>query len=144
MQSEYEWKWTHFQIYHPIKMSFSHSEDFFGPPHNILRGDAESIFLLSVLLKSWAKYPSDVNNISQCAGLSLAHAGHVITDTGHWLAEKHLTVCCTPSSSWDSNISLITPISCKPPHDLSDLQNTAQSKFSTHFCVSTLLRISST
>ena len=47
------------------------------------------LFFLPILLKSWTKYPSDVNNIS----------------------------LCNPSSSWDPKIILITPISCSPPHD---------------------------
>lgn len=47
MQSEYEWKWTHFQIY-PIKMSFSHSEDFFDPLHNLAM---QIIFLANFIEK---------------------------------------------------------------------------------------------
>ena len=61
-------------------------QDIFSILHNtILRC---RLFFLSILLKSWTKYPSDVNNIS----------------------------LCNPSSSWDPNIILITPISCSPPH----------------------------
>ena len=62
-------------------------QDIFSILHNtILRC---RLFFLSILLKSWTKYPSDVNNIS----------------------------LCNPSSSWDPNIILITPISCSPPYD---------------------------